>query len=30
MAWDWLSALSLLGIVSPGEDTDVELLNENM
>lgn len=25
MAWDWLSALSLRGMVSPGEDTEVEL-----
>lgn len=25
MACDWLSALSLRGMVSPGDDTDVEL-----
>lgn len=25
MACDWLSALSLRGMVSPGEETDVEL-----
>lgn len=26
MAWDWLSALSLRGIVSPGDETDVDLM----